>query len=372
MSKRISRRDFIRRTGTALAGVTFAATAGFPSILLPKKKDKLGVALVGLGQYAGRVLAPALQHTVHCELRGIVTGTPSKIPDWQQRYGIPDANVYNYQTMHEVAGNDDIDIIYIVLPPSMHAEYSILAAEAGKHVWCEKPMAMDVPECRAIIDAAEKNRVQLTIGYRMQHEPNTQTIIRYGREKTYGDLKEVRSGAGFRGNTAPDNWRARPEMGGGALYDMGVYPINAARYATGLEPLAVRGTQRSERENYAKVDEFTDFEMRFPGGITAVCETSFGKSTNYLDITCTGGWYHLRPFQSYGGVQGETSDGTVLPPDPGNQQGRQMDNDALAIKQNTTPIVPGEEGLLDIVVLQAIMESSRRGGEWIEIADFHK
>jgi glucose-fructose oxidoreductase len=367
MSNRISRREFIRRTGSTLAGISMASSLGFPSILIPKKKDKLGVALVGLGQYAGRVLAPALQHTRHCELRGIVTGTPSKIPDWQQRYGVPDANVYNYQTMHEVANNDDIDVIYIVLPPGLHAEYSIIAAEAGKHVWCEKPMAMDVDECQAIIDAAVKNRVQLTIGYRMQHEPNTQTIIRYGREKTYGAVTEVRSGAGFRGNHQPDNWRAKPELGGGALYDMGVYPINAARHAIGLEPVAVRGMMRSERDNYADVDEFTDFEMRFPGGITAVCETSFGKSTNYLDITCSDGWYNLRPFQSYGGVQGETSSGTVLPPDPGNQQGRQMDNDALAIRESTAPIVPGIDGLRDILILEGIFESSRKGGEWVEL-----
>jgi predicted dehydrogenase len=367
MPDRISRRDFIRLSGSAFTGASLATAAGFPSILLPHKKDKLGVALVGLGQYAGRVLAPALLNTRHCELRGIVTGTPAKIPVWQQEYGIPDANVYNYQTMHEVANNDDIDVIYIVLPPSMHAEYSIIAAEAGKHVWCEKPMALDEAGCRAIISAAEKNRVQLTVGYRMQHEPNTQEIIRFGRDKTYGEIHEVRSGAGFRGNHAPDNWRARPEMGGGALYDMGVYPINAVRHAIGAEPVAVRGVMRHERDNYAAVDEFTDFEMRFPGGITAVCETAFGKSTNYLDITCSDGWYNLRPFQTYSGVRGATSDGRELPPAPGNQQGRQMDNDALAILQNSAPIVPGMDGLLDILVVEAIQESSRMGGEWVEL-----
>jgi glucose-fructose oxidoreductase len=365
MSKFITRKDFLKLTGAA----TGLSAFGFPSIILPKRNRKVGVALVGLGRYANGQLAPALQETEHCELRGIVTGTPSKIPVWQERYGIPDRNVYNYETIHEVANNDDIDVIYIVTPPGVHARDAIKGAEAGKHVWCEKPMAMDVDECQAIIDAARKNRVQLTIGYRMQHEPNTQTVIRFGREKTYGEITEVRTGAGYSGaHTDTENWRRIPEMGGGALYDMGVYPINAARYATGLEPVAVSGKQWSERqEMYSDVDEFSEFELEFSNGLKAFGETSFGKSTNYLDVDCTDGWYRLSPMQSYRGVQGETSDGTQLPSAGINQQARQMDNDAIAIKENKEPIVPGEDGLMDIHIVKSIMESSRKGGERIEL-----
>jgi glucose-fructose oxidoreductase len=368
MSSSLSRKDFLKKAGAAIAGSTMISAAGFPSILIPKKRKKLGVALVGLGGYAGGQLAPALQETEYCELRGIVTGSPSKIPVWQDRYGIPDGNVYSYDTMDEIASNDDIDVIYIVLPTGLHAEYSIKAANAGKHVWCEKPMAMNVEECQAIIDAANKNSVKLTIGYRMQHEPNTQTIIRYGKEETYGAVQMVNTGAGYSGSHNEGNWRRDAELGGGALYDMGVYPINATRYATSLEPIAVRGRQWSEREEmYDEVDEFSEFELEFPGGVMAKGETAFGKSMNYLDVTCTDGWYNLRPFQSYSGVQGKTSDGTQLPPDPGNQQARQMDNDAQAIINNEAPIVPGEEGLNDIRIVNAIMESSRRDGEWINI-----
>lgn len=363
MKRSINRRDFLKQTtGTLIAGTLF------PSLILSKPKDKLGVALVGLGSYSSGLLAPGLQLTEHCELRGIVTGTPSKIPVWQRRYGIPDSNVYNYDNMHEITNNDDIDVIYVVTPTGVHARYSIIGAEAGKHVWCEKPMAMNADECNAIIRAAEKSNVQLTIGYRMQHEPNTRTIIRYGENETYGPVKEVRTGAGYRGSHPEGYWRRDPELGGGALYDMGVYPINAARYATGMEPVAVRGRQWSEREEmYSEVDEFTEFEMEFPNGVIAKGETSFGKSMNYLDITCNDGWYNLRPFQSYSGVRGETSDGTRLAPDPKHQQARQMDNDALAIKQNRSPIVPGEEGLRDIRIVNAIMESSSQDGAWIKL-----
>ncbi len=365
MSKNLTRKQFLKLAGSAAAISSF----GFPSIIIPKRKEKIGVALVGLGRYASGQLAPALQETEHCELRGIVTGTPSKIPEWQEQYGIPDRNVYNYETLPDIASNDDIDVIYIVTPPGVHARDAIVGAEAGKHVWCEKPMAMNEQECQAIIDAAEKNRVQLTIGYRMQHEPNTQTIIRFGREETYGQITGVQTGAGYSGaHTDPENWRRIPEMGGGALYDMGVYPINAARYATGMEPVAVTGKQWSEREEmYSDVDEFSEFELEFANGLKAFGETSFGKSTNYLNVECTDGWYRLEPMQSYRGVRGETSDGNQLPSAGINQQARQMDNDAIAIKENKAPIVPGEDGLADIRIVKAVMESSRMGGERIEL-----
>ena len=365
MSDSISRKRFLKQAGSAMG----IAAVGFPSIILPHKRDKLGVALLGLGGYAGGQLAPALQETTNCELRGIVTGTPSKIPQWQERYGIPDRNVYSYDTLHEVANNDDIDVIYIVTPPGIHARDAVIAAEAGKHVWCEKPMAMDAEECRSIIDAANKNSVQLTIGYRMQHEPNTQTIIRFGEEKTYGGVTGVQTGAGYSGgHRDPENWRRIAHLGGGALYDMGVYPINAARYATGMEPIAVKGRQWSDRdEMYSEVDEHTDFELEFPGGVFAKGETSFGNSINYLDVKCTNGSYRLSPMQSYRGVQGETSDGKTLPPAGINQQARQMDNDALAIIEDKRPVVPGDEGLADIRIVRAIMESSEKGSEWVKL-----
>ena len=360
MNNHISRKNFIKKTGAAV----MLAASGFPNIIIPKRKEKLGVALVGLGNYSTNWLAPGLEMTEHCELRGIVTGTPSKIPVWQERYGIPDRNVYNYENMHEVANNDDIDIIYSVTPPGLHARDSIAGAEAGKHVWCEKPMAVTLEECQAIIDAARKNGVQLTIGYRMQHEPNTQTIIKYGREETFGPITEVRTAAGYRAQGLPsDDWRFSREMGGGALYDMGVYPINAARYSTGKKAVAVSGFQSVEREEmFREVDETTVFDIEFDDGIIAKCKTSMGENVNYLEVDCEDGWYYLRPASSYNGVGGEVSDGTVLEPDPGHQQARQMDNDALAIKENRPPVAPGEDGMEDIRIVKAVMESSRRGG----------
>lgn len=364
MTNTISRRTFVKQTGSVLA----VSAIGFPNIIIPQSKEKLGVALVGLGSYSTGRLAPGLQETEHCELRGIVTGSPEKIPEWQERHGIPDGNVYNYENMHKITNNEDIDIVYVVVPTGLHAKYSIIAAEAGKHVWCEKPMAMNVEECKAIIDAVNRNNVSLAIGYRLHHEPNTQKVMQFAANKTYGAVINVRSAAGYDGYHEDGNWRKNAELGGGALYDMGVYPINGIRYATQMEPVAVSGLQTVVRKNvYREVDETTEFELEFANGMVCAGETSFGESMNYLSVESENGWYYLKPMSSYSGVHGMTSDGTSLPADPGHQQARQMDAEALAIKEGRPAIVPGSQGLNDIRIVNAIMESSRKGRARIEL-----
>jgi len=359
-----SRRKFIKIGGLALAASTLPIQ-GFP--YFPQKK-KLGVALVGLGYYSRDLLAPALQLTQHCELKGIVTGSPEKIPNWQNRYGIKDSNVYNYENMHQIANNDEIDVIYIVLPNALHKKYTILAAEAGKHVWCEKPMAINAEECREMIASCKKNKRQLTIGYRMQHEPVTQKIISWNKSNPYGAIKEIYAEAGFRmGNEAPNHWKKHKELGGGAMFDMGVYPLNAVRYTTGLEPLSVSAKQEIIRNEILTADEVTNFQLEFPKGIQVSCKTSFAENINTLDVKCNNGWYKVQPFQSYTGVKAETSDGKILSAFNGSQQAKQMDEDALAIINSAAPMVPGEEGLKDIIIVDAIRKSASENGKIIRL-----
>jgi glucose-fructose oxidoreductase len=352
----INRKRFLKQALATGAGLYLSQSA-FANIVLPQKKDKLGVALVGLGYYSTDLLAPALQLTGQCELNGIVTGTPSKAETWKKVYGIADKNIYNYQNFDSIADNPDIDVIYIVLPPSMHAEYVIRAAKSGKHVWCEKPMAISVNECQQMIDACNQNKVKLSIGYRMQHEPNTQRIIQFRKELKYGKVLKAEAAAGyFDGRT--NHWKQIKKMGGGSMYDMGVYPLNAARYSTGLEPIAVTAKQSTTRPQiYTEVDETMVFDLDFDGGVTAHCETSFGKGMNDLHVTCEKGWYKLSPFQGYSGIDGVTSDDIKLNARIPNQQAKQMDEDALAIKNKTSVLVPGEEGLKDIRVVEAVYRS---------------
>ncbi|WMI67154.1 Gfo/Idh/MocA family protein [Mangrovimonas sp. YM274] len=359
-----NRRSFLKASGILLA----ASALPLSSFMIPQRKTKLGVALVGLGYYSTDILAPALQLTKYCELRGIVTGSPEKIPVWQKKYNIPDANVYNYENMHTIANNDDIDIVYIVLPNALHKPYSIIGAKAGKHVWCEKPMAMNVSECEAIIQACNKNKVQLTIGYRLQHEPVTQTIIKWSQTKPYGPINSLFAEAGFY-NSARNHkhWKLHKTLGGGAMYDMGVYPLNAVRYATGLEPISVSATHEYTRPNIFTADEITHFNLEFPNGITAQCKTSFAENINTMKVDCANGWYKAEPLQYYSGVSVQGSDGQKVSPFQGNQQAKQMDEDALAIIKNMAPIVPGEEGLKDINVVEAIYKSAANNGKKIMI-----
>ncbi|MGB6153815.1 MAG: Gfo/Idh/MocA family oxidoreductase [Pricia sp.] len=353
------RRTFIKNTGLWLGGISMLPQFAFKANF---QKKKLGVALVGLGRYSSGQLAPALQLTEHCELRGIVTGSPEKIPVWQKKYGIYDKNVYNYENMDGIADNPDIDIIYIVLPTGLHSEYAIKAANTGKHVWCEKPMAKTAEECQAIIDACSKNKVKLSIGYRMQHEPNTQKIIEWSKTKPYGKIQTVRADIGFNTPNPGDTWRMDAELGGGLIYDVGVYCINAMRYTTGLEPISVTARHENTRpETYTEVAETTIFDLDFPNGIKASGKTTAIENVNILRTDCEKGWYQLAPFQAYNGVQGKASDGKLLNTYIENQQARQMDDDALAILENREVMVSGQEGMKDIIIVEAINESAKTG-----------
>lgn len=346
----INRRRFLQHT---------LATASMVSCpTLATTKNKLGVALLGLGYYSNDVLAPALQLTKHCKLAGIVTGSPEKIPRWQQRYGIPDKNVYDYDTLNTIANNSSIDVIYVVTPTSTHLKYAIAAAQAGKHVWCEKPMAMTVAECQEMIDVCARNGVKLSIGYRMQHEPNTRLFSRFQREQRFGKLKALSAYAGYGGSAQPqDYWRMQRAMGGGALYDMGVYCINGARFISGQEPIAVKA-RIEKADGFKEVDSSTYFSLKFANGFEAECGTSVVKHFNYLRADCKQGWYELRPMQSYSGVTGLSSDGKSYPSYTGNQQALQMDNDALAIINKSPVLVPGIEGLKDIHIVNKAFESA--------------
>jgi glucose-fructose oxidoreductase len=304
MNKILSRRDLIKTVSVGGAAL-FLSPANILSACQPTQKRGLGVALVGLGYYSTDLLAPALQQTKHCHLAGIVTGTPAKAEAWKQKYNIPDKNIYNYSNFDQIANNPAIDVVYVVLPPSMHHEYVIRAANAGKHVWCEKPMAITEKECQEMIDACRKNNKMLTIGYRLQHEPTTQGWRRIIQQQQLGKVQKVSCAAGYRENRT-DHWKQKKEMGGGVLYDMGVYSIQGARLGTGMEPVAVVSAQTSaSRPEIYKdgLDETTVATLEFPGGVLADIKTSFAENVNFLDAVCEKGvikYRPTRPMPAYG------------------------------------------------------------------------
>ncbi|PWJ58422.1 glucose-fructose oxidoreductase [Dyadobacter jejuensis] len=353
----LTRRNFI----VAGAGLTAASIFSSSVFALNKPKEKLGVALVGLGYYSTDLLAPALQLTQNCYLAGIVTGSPDKAETWKKKYNIPEKNIYNYKNFDQIANNPDIDVVYVVLPPSMHAEYTIRAANAGKHVFCEKPMALNVSECEAMIKACKDNKKSLSIGYRCQHDPNTQEFMRMAREKPMGKARLVSCAAGyFDGRTA--HWKQKKAMGGGSMYDMGVYALQGARLAIGEEPILVTAQHINNRPDiYHEVDETTAFQLHFPSGALATCTGSFGIQSNFLKVDYEKGKLFIEPFSSYRGNKGVSTLGEINFPIE-NQQAQQMDDDALTIMQNRPQMVPGEEGMRDIRVVEAIYQAAKKGG----------
>lgn len=355
---------FNRRDALKSIIVGGAASIFSPNTLLASTapmKEKLGIALVGLGYYSTDLLAPALQTTEKCYLAGIVTGSPEKAEKWKQKYNIPDKNIYNYQNFDSIANNPDIDVVYVVLPPSMHKEYTIRAAKAGKHVFCEKPMAPTVNDCLAMIKACNDNKVKLAIGYRCQHDPNTQEFMRITKEKLYGKVRMVACGTGYFDNRTT-HWKQNKALGGGVMGDMGVYALQGARLATGEEPIAVTAQASTTRpEIYKEVEETMMFQLQFPSGALAACHTSFGIQMNYLQVNYERGWLRMDSLSNYSGNKGSHSKGIIDFPLK-SQQAKQLDEDCMALMNSTQLIAPGEEGLRDIKVVEAIYKAAQNGG----------
>lgn len=352
-----SRREFLSRMGMGTAMLSMPSVNTFAV----GQENKLGFALVGLGVYSSTKLAPALQETQNCYLAGVVTGSPEKANQWKSKYNIPGSNVYDYKTFDRIADNRDIDIVYVVLPNSMHHEYVIRAAKAGKHVICEKPMALSSKECQEMIDACKKADVKLSIGYRCHFEPYNQEAIRVGQQKVFGSVRVVESSMGFRIGD-PTQWRLKKSMaGGGAMMDVGIYAIQGARYVIGEEPVTVLAQEfKTDREKFKEVDETILWQMEFPGGAVSSSTTSYASGFDRLYISAENGWLELQPAFGYGPQAGKTSQGPLAFPQI-TEQAAQMDDFAKCVRENRQSGVSGEEGLRDLKVIEAIYRSIASG-----------
>lgn len=370
----INRRSFVRQTSLGMG----AFGLGLASCSSPKREEsatsategtkKLGVALVGLGNYATNQLAPALQHTEHCYLAGIVTGTKEKEQIWQDKYGIPDGNIYNYDNYDSIADNQEIDIIYVVLPNSMHAEYTIRGAQAGKHMICEKPMAISVTECQQMIDACTQAHRKLSIGYRLHYEPFNAEMMRLGQKKVYGEITELQASFGFTmGNL--DQWRAKKAMsGGGPLMDVGIYALQGSIYTMGALPVTVKAKETTKnKEAWQDVEGSLEWEMTFPSGVVAQYETSYEANMQFLKAKAENGFFELAPAYGYNGLKGVTSDGPMNI-EPVIHQAKHMDAFTSNIRDDTPVIASGEMGMRDMYFIEKIYASAASGGDVLSLA----
>ena len=363
--KNLTRRKFTSTLGKGLVASTLISPAYAVFGSTERKEKKLGVALVGLGSYSTYQLAPALLDTKHCYLAGIVTGTKEKEAIWKNKYALAEDCIYNYENFDQIINNPKIAIVYVVLPNSMHANFCIRAAKAGKHVICEKPMAMNVAECDAIMKACTDNSVKLSVGYRMQSDPHTQELKRYVSENIFGAVNFVSSDAGYISRGNPDQWRLNKALsGGGALMNMGVYSIQTSIYGTGSNPTSVTAQEFSTRPDYFKdTDETITAQFEFPNGAVGHMMTSHNVNGNRLKVACEKGWIELDPAHSYGPISGRTSGGKEIKFPHQSQMALQMDDFSKHILLGTKNLVPGEMGKRDLIIVEAIYKSIKENGK---------
>jgi predicted dehydrogenase len=353
----------MRRAAIASIGFPFVSSLTFAARAAETEPRKLGFALVGLGGLSTGQLAPALKRTQYCRLAAIVTGTPAKIPVWKARYNIPDKNVYNYDTMEQMADNPDIDVVYVVTPNALHAEHTIKAAKAGKHVLCEKPMESTVEKCQQMIDAVKKSGRMLAVGYRCQFDPNHLECRRLATEKVFGELKTIE--AGFSRPITANEWRVKKALaGGGPLMDVGIYALQTCRFVSAREPVEVTAKfgPITDAVKFKEVEESVEWEMTFPGGLKTKCRTNYEiNDANEFMVTAEKGTFGLKPAYNYNSSRGTRSDGQPLNLPSVNQFVAEMDDFAQCIMNGKPTKVSGEEGLRDVKLMMAIYESARTG-----------
>jgi predicted dehydrogenase len=335
------------------------------SVLAPRgpQEKPLGVALVGLGSLSTYQLAPALQKTKNCRLTGIVTGTPAKAAKWKSQYNIPDRSIYDYSTMHRMADNSDIDIVYVVTPNALHAEHSIKAARAGKHVFCEKPMEVSVAKCEQMIAACKAANRQLGIAYRCRFEPHHRELARIAKERVLGDVRLIEAGFGFPIGD-PSQWRLNKALsGGGPMMDVGIYALQSARMIAGEDPRVVSAiTTVTDPVKFKDIEESMSFQLKFPSGIIADCRTTYrANGVNRVSAFTDRASFGMEPAYGYGGNRGWRSDNTPLRFDQVDQFATELDDFAHCVRTNTPTSVPGEMGLQDVRIMMAAYESARTG-----------
>ena len=357
-----SRRNFLKTSALVTAGISFAGKFSLGAAD-EKPARKLGFALCGLGSLSTNQIAPALLKTEFAQLAGIITGSPKKAKAWQAKYKLPDRSVYSYETMGRLAENPEIDVVYVVTPNALHAEHTIAAAKAGKHVLCEKPMEVSSEKCQQMIAACQAAGKQLAIGYRLHFEPNNLECVRLAREKVFGGLKFIEAGFGFAMGD-PKQWRMQKAMsGGGPLMDVGIYALQAMRYISGEEPVSVTATaSTSDPEKFKDIEETVTWELKFPSGLLASGHSTYAfNGINRYTAHAERGSFGMEPAYSYHNLKGKRSDGELIQLPDLDQFALQMDDFAKCILANRPTRVPGEEGLRDIKIMMAIYESARTG-----------
>jgi predicted dehydrogenase len=366
----LSRRHFLKTAATAagIAAAPIATSRTAAQVRVPEPPGKkLGWAVVGLGSLAINQILPAYAKCEKSRLVAFVSGHRDKADKLAARYGVEAANIYNYETFDSIKSNPAIDIVYIVLPNGMHAEYTVRALQAGKHVLCEKPMANTPAECEQMIAAATSASRKLMIAYRLRYEPFNNALIKVVRDQEFGRTRVILADAGFPIGD-PTQWRLNKKMaGGGSMMDIGIYALNASRYLTGEEPVELNAMMDTTPNDprFREVEENVLFQLRFPSGVIANCTSSYGAPFNRFRVTGTSGWAELEPALSYNGLRMRAGAGGKVEermPPVIDHFAAEMDHLSDCVMTDKPPLTPGEEGLKDMRIISAVYQAAAGGG----------
>ncbi len=369
--KELTRRGFITRVGQGMVASSVTVPLlknAHAQLRVPEPPGKkLGWAIVGLGSLSINQILPAFAKCEKSKVTALVSGHPEKANKLALRYGVNAKNIYNYQNYDSIKDNPDVDVIYIVLPNGMHSEYTVRGFEAGKHVLSEKPMANNSAECKMMIAAGKKANRKLMVAYRCHYEPFNQEAMRIARSKELGPTQMILADTGFKMGD-PTQWRLNKKLaGGGSMFDIGIYALNASRYLTGEEPVEVNGITYTTPgdERFKEVDEHTIFQLRFPSGILANCSSSYGYfHQSHYRVMGTEGRLEMDPATWYNGLRlwierGNKIEQIEMP--EVDHFAAEMDHMSDCVMQNKETQTPGEEGLRDLTIIEAVYESSRTG-----------
>lgn len=344
-----------------------------PNAKNPEKR-KIRYAVVGLGNIAQVAVLPAFAHAKESsELVALVSSDAEKLKVLGKKYGVE--HVGSYDEMEAVARAAQADAVYLAVPNAQHRELTERAAHAGLHVLCEKPMAVTVTDCEAMIAATRAAGVKLMIAYRLHFEEANLTVIDRVRKGEIGEPRIFTST--FSQQVREGDIRTRGELGGGAIYDMGIYCINAARYLFRDEPLEVWATQnRDEDARFHGVDATTTVVLRFSGGrIAQITASQAAADVSEYRIVGTKGDIRLDPAFGYANglteyvtVDGDTKKTTYSKRD---QFAPELVHFSDSILGGTEPEPNGEEGLCDVRILEAITKSAQ-SGKVIRLAPFER
>ncbi len=372
---RITRREFGRLTAasTVVSALPGLGARGLAQSAASPSGRKIRYAIVGLGRISMDHFMPGTKTSALSEVTAFVSGHPEKARGLAGAYNVPASSIYSYEDMDRIRDNPNIDAVYIALPNSMHAEYTIRAAQAGKHVLCEKPMATTVADSEAMIAACAKAKRKLMIAYRCQLEPTTLHARQLVRSGALGTIQAIESANGF--NIGPD-WRINRKLaGGGPLMDVGIYSLNGCRFLTGEEPavLSAYSSVIDHDGRFDEVEENVSWTMKFPSGIVASCNTTYGAGMEgFYRVHGSKGMIHVEPAFGYQGIHltghmagaakgqpGTSVDNLEQERDPA-QFTREADYFSKCILDDTQPGPSGEEGLRDMKLITEIYRSAGR------------